>query len=196
MEFGGEVIPVFLTLDGEEPSDEGQAQGYVSLGHSQILELADRIVSQNRSRIPAAVTVLIDHYLATLRRLTMSDPELVELCKAIYRKHREAIDLIMEYGASTRVLDACEDKAKELVGKDMVTRTGNRVWFIPREMALFQMDMSSGWGFLSPPYPVMWWFYYRKDQGKLQLSMEVGPIADPDYRIYLLGKIRRSARIS
>jgi hypothetical protein len=37
----------------------------------------------------------------------MSDPELVDLCKAIYRKHREAIDLIVEYGASSRVLDVC-----------------------------------------------------------------------------------------
>jgi len=189
---GGEIVPVYLTLEGAEPSDEGKEQGYVSLGHTQILEIADRIAAQHRSRIPADAAILIDHYLATLRRLTMSDPELVGLCKAIYRKHREAIDLINEYGASSRVVDACEEKVNELVGKNMVTRTVNQVWFLPREMTLFQTDMTTGWGFLPKSYPVMWWFYYRKDQGKLQLSMEVGPIADPDYRIRLLGKIKEA----
>lgn len=122
----------------------------------------------------------------------MSDPELVDLCKAIYRKHREAIDLIVEYSATSRVLDASEEKANEIVGKKMVTRTVNRVWFLPGEMALFQTEMDSGWGFLPKPYPVMWWFYYYKYRGKIQLSMEVGPIADPEYRLRLSGKIREA----
>jgi hypothetical protein len=187
---GSEIIPVFLTLDGDDPSVEGKEHGYVSLSHEQILELAERMAIQHRSRIPSDALILIEHYLATLRRLTMNDPELLELCKAIYRKHREAIDLIVEYGVSSKVLDVCEEKVNELVGKDMVTRTANRVWFVPREMALFRTEMGQGWGFLPRPYPIMWWFYYRKDQGKLQLSMEVGPIADPDYRIRLLGKTK------
>ncbi len=189
---GGEIIPVFLTLGGDEPSDEGKEQGYVSLGHSQILEIAERIVFQHRSRIPADAAILIDHYIATLRRLTMSDPELVDLCKAIYRKHREAIDLIVEYGASSKVLDVCEEKAIKFVGKNMVTRTANRIWFLPREMALFQTEMVSGWGFLPKPYPVMWWFYYNKDKGRLRLTLEVGPIADSEYRLRLLKRIEKS----
>jgi len=189
---GVEIVPVFMTLEGDEPSDEGQAQGYVSLGHSQILEIAERIAAQHRSRIPSDATILIDHYLAILGRLTMSDPELVDLCKAIYRKHREAIDMIVEYGASSRVLDACEEKAIELVGKNMVTRTGTSVWFLPREMALFETEMAPGWGFLPKSYPIMWWFHYYKDKGKLQLSMEVGPIAAPDYRLRLLKKIEEA----
>lgn len=187
---GTEIIPVFLTLGGDDPSVEGQAQGYVSLGHTQILEIADRISVQHRSRIPAAAAILIDHYLATLRRLTMSDPELVDLCKTIYRKHREAIDLIVEYGATSKVLDACEEKVIEFVGKKLVTRTGDRVWFLPREMALFPTEMAPGWGFLPKPYPIMWWFYYYKDKGKLQLSMEIGPISDQDYRLRLVKKVK------
>ena len=122
----------------------------------------------------------------------MNDPELVDLCKAIYRKHREAIDLIVEYGASSKVLDVCEEKAIKFVGKNMVTRTANRVWFLPREMALFQTEMASGWGFLPKPYPVMWWFYYNKDKGRLRLTLEVGPIADSEYRIRLLKRIEES----
>lgn len=189
---GSDIIPVFLTLEGDEPSDEGRKQGYVSLGYSQIMEIAERIVSQHRSRVPVSAAVLIDHYLDTLRRLTMSDPELVNLCKTIYRKHREAIDLIVEYGASSRVLDVCEERASQFVGKNMVTRTVNRVWFLPREMALFHTEMGPGWGFLPRTYPVMWWFYYHKNRGKLQLCMEVGPIADSKFRLRLLKRIEKA----
>jgi hypothetical protein len=156
------------------------------------MEIAERIVSQHRSRVPVAAAVLIDHYLDTLRRLTMSDPELVNLCKTIYRKHREAIDLIVEYGASSRVLDVCEERASQFVGKNRVTRTVNRVWFLPREMALFQTEMGPGWGFLPRTYPVMWWFYYHKHRGKLQLCMEVGPIADSKFRLRLLKRIEKA----
>ena len=48
----------------------------------------------------------------------MQDEELVRLCKRIYRKHREAIDLIMEYGVSSQVLDAC---AKRLQYSEQLT---------------------------------------------------------------------------
>jgi hypothetical protein len=187
-------IPVFLNLEGEEPSEEGKSEGYVSISHGHIVDIAERIVEQNRSRIPKDAAVLIEHYLSTLRRLTMKDKELGDLCKAIYRKHKEAIELIVQYGSTSQVLEACEEKAKELVGEGQVHRSVNRVWFLPKEMALFQPEMSSGWGFIpaSHRFPVMWWFFYYKDRGKIQLSMEVGPIADPDYRIRLLGKIKEA----
>jgi len=78
-----EILPVFLTLEGEDPSDEGTEAGYIPLSYSQVLELADRMVEQHGSRIPADVRVFLDHYLSTLRRLTMQDQELLDLCKTI-----------------------------------------------------------------------------------------------------------------
>ncbi len=183
---GGEIIPVYLTLEGEDPSEEGKEDGYISLSHARILDLAEGIAEQHRSRIPADAGILVDHYLATLRRLTMKDRELVDLCKAIYRKHREAIDLIVKYGASSQVLEAVEATAKELVGPERLTRTPNSVWFLPKEMAQFETEMSAGWDFLPTRFPVMWWFHYHKKSGKLQLVMEVGPVADPALRKDLL----------
>ena len=189
---GSEIIPVFLTLEGDDPSEEGKDHGYVSLSHKQIMDLVEKIVNQRRSAIPPDQSILIDHYLAVLRRLTMSDPELVALCKAIYQKHREAIDLIFEYGASSRIIDACEEITSEVTEKGMVARTANRVWFLPPEMALFETEFGPGWGFLPKQYPIWWWFYHNKDRGILKLCMEVGPIADPEYRIRLLRRIEEA----
>jgi len=96
----------------------------------------------------------------------------------------------LPHGATSKVLDACEEKVIGIVGKNMDTRTGDRVWFLPREMALIHTEMAPGWGFLPKPYPIMWWFYYYKDKGKLQLSMEIGPISDQDYRLRLVKKVK------
>jgi hypothetical protein len=82
--------------------------------------------------------------------------------------------------------------ANEFVGKNLVARTVNRVWFLPREMALCHTEMGPGWSFLPKTYPVMWWFYYHKNRGKLQLCMEVGPIADSKYRLRLLKRIEKA----
>ncbi len=186
------VIPVFLTLEGDDPSEEGKEAGYVPLSHTQILELADRIVEQNQSRIPSDAGTLLSHYLETLRRLTMEDEELVTLCKAVYRKHREAIDLIVQYGGSSQVLDSCEAAISSIVGPEYVQRTMNRVWFLPKAMAQSQRDVLAGWGVLKRRVPVLWWFHYKKKTGKLQLTMEVGPIEDSDLRIRLLKALKEA----
>jgi hypothetical protein len=181
-----DVIPVFLTPEGGGPSEEGKTAGYVPLSYLQVLELVERLVTQARSNIPDDAQLFVDHYLEVLKRITMQDSELVQLCKTIYRKHREAIDLVVQYGASSQVLDACEDMVRKLPNLEFRLRTGNRVWFLPKEMAAAQQEVIPGFSFLSRQFPVMWWFSYRKKVGKVQLSMEVGPIEDADLRIRLL----------
>jgi len=190
---GFQIIPVLLTLEGEDPSEEGQGAGYISLSHSQVLDLTEQLVQQNRTRIPSDANTFLAHYLETLRRLTMQDAELIDLCRTIYRKHREAIDLIVEYGASSQVLDSCEARVRELVDCEFVDRRASSVWFVPKEMGDHQPPVAlSGWGFLSRPVAVACWFYYGKRTGKLQVVLEVGPISDTPTRIRLLKAIKQA----
>lgn len=182
-----EVIPIYLTLEGEEPSEEAIESGYISLSHSDVLALTQTLVGQYKSRIPHDAQVFLDHYLGVLRRLTMQDEELVELCKTIYRKHKEAIELIVRYGSSSQVVDACQEMVESLPNLGFSQRAAERVWFLPTEMLKSQQEIElNGWQFLTKKYPVMWWFYYRKNDGKLQLTLEVGPIQDPVVRQKLL----------
>ena len=189
-----QVIPALLTLEGEEPSEAGQKAGYVPLSHQHVLEIAARLVEQHRSRIPDDAAVFLDHYLGTLRRLTMQDEELVKLCKRIYRKHREAIDLITEYGVSSQVLDACEAKLQELVKTDFVQHARSYLWFVPSEMAaaLSEVKLLGGWSFLTKQYPIVWFCCFNKKTGRLHLIMEVGPMADSANRIALLKALARA----
>ncbi len=188
-----QIIPVLLTLEGDDPSEAGREAGFVPLGHVAVLELAERIIEQNASRIPGDANTFLKHYLDTLRRLTMQDEQLIDLCKTIYRKHREAIDLIVEYGASSGVRGAVQEEIATLVDCNFVLPVGSGVWFLPNEMAKHlppALDLSA-WTHLPRKVPVVWWFGYWKKPGKLGLVLEVGPIADGPTRTRLLKAIKQ-----
>jgi len=189
---GCAIVPVLLTLDGDEPSEEGKDAGYLTLAYDQVLGIAERIWKQNRSRVPADAAVLIEHYLETIRRLTMKDDDLVELCRTIYRRHREAINIIVEYGASSNYLDACEAAAKSFGPMAFVQRHANRIWFIPQTMAVVQPSGSEigSWSFLEKPFAVMCWFYHHQKRNKLQFCLEVGPLQDGQLRMRLLHALK------
>ncbi|NQT16162.1 MAG: PD-(D/E)XK nuclease family protein [Planctomycetes bacterium] len=188
-----QMIPVFLTLEGDDPSEEAAEAGYMSMSHVQVLELADQIVTQHHSRIPDDAQVLLDHYLVTLRRLTMQDQELVDLCKAIYRKHREAIDLIVEYGTASNVIDALETEIQAQVECEICKPRGNGVWFLPKPLGehLPTQEME-GWKFLPRGVPILCWTYYRKKRQQFLMVMEVGPMVDAKKRIGLLRAIQKA----
>ncbi len=185
---GIRVVPVLLTLEGDEPSKEAKNLGYIPVSHSEVLEVAEQIIDQQHSRIPADAATFLNHYLDVLRRITMQDEEVVKLCKAIYRKHREAINLITEYGTAFGVLDACAEEIPKLIECELVKRHG-RLWFLPKEMAVSIPDGVKSWQHLKRPFPIMCWFTYLKKQGKLKLAMEVGPVSHYPLRYELLKEL-------
>lgn len=184
------LLPVLLSLDGDEPSDAAQALGYVPVSYTEVLEIVERVYQRYRKRVPEGACVLIEHYIETLRRLTMQDPQLVKLCKDIYRKHKEAIDLIVAYGASSQVLDVCEEEINALVKPRHIVRTKNFVFFVPPEFPDWQVDEMQGWKFLGVKYPVVWWFQHHREAGKLHVAMEVGPVTDADLRDMILRRLK------
>ena len=186
-----EIIPVFLTLEGEEPSDVGQELGFLTLSHAQVLELAEQIIRQHSSRIPDDARTFLDHYLETLRRLTMQDQELVELCKTIYRKHGEAIDLIIEYGTANNFHDACAVEIGSAVECEFIKSARGSVWFLPKALGDLTRPVSmTGWGFLPRETPIACWCRRAKKRGALRMVLEVGPVADASKRQALLMAMR------
>ncbi len=189
-----QIIPVFLTLEGDDPSDEAVKAGYVSWSHAQVLDLAEQIVTQHRSRIPDDARVLLDHYLVTLRRLTMQDQELIDLCKAIYRKHRDAINLIVEYGTASNVLDAMLVEIESQTKCEFCKAYGSSVWFLPEPMSRHVPTQElNGWGFLPRGVAVMCWVRYIAKRQQYVMVMEVGPMADAQKRICLLEAIQAAS---
>ncbi len=123
----------------------------------------------------------------------MQDESLNNLCKTVYRKHREAIDLIVEYGSSSQVIDTSESSIRDLIECEFLVRTGQRVFFLPRPMGNAQPELPlSGWQILPRRVPVVCWVYYHTKQGTLRVAMEVGPLEDADLRMRLLKSIKKA----
>ena len=122
------VIHVFLTLDGEPSLDK--TFDFVPCSYSQLLLVLERIIRQRRQQLPEPVAMFFTHYIDTLRRLTMQDKELVDLCKSIYRKHKNAIDLIVKYGMNT-AFGSSATEILEKSGCEILHETSNWLYFIP-----------------------------------------------------------------
>lgn len=121
----------------------------------------------------------------------MQDQELIELCKAIYRKHRDAIDLIVEYGAATNFQDACSDQLGALVDCEYISPTRGGIWFLPRALGdLLPPRPMAGWGFLPRNSPISCWCICQKKRGAVKMVIEVGPLADSEKRTALLLKLK------
>lgn len=87
------IIPIFLTPNGEEPSDKR----YLPLSYTTVCQVIERVAENRRSTLGAEVYTLMAHYTEMLRRHIMSESEIAKLCERIYRKHQRALDLIYEY---------------------------------------------------------------------------------------------------
>lgn len=84
---------LYLTPGGAAPlHDDNTAWNTISY------ETVCRLIHKAATKVSlrADVKAFIDSYLDVLRREIMEDKEITKLCQDIYRKHRQALDLIFE----------------------------------------------------------------------------------------------------
>ena len=175
------IIPVILTLDGDDPSAAAQESYYIPWSYVALYKAAAKVAEQNRSRIPEDAQTFLRHYLNILRRETMQDKELEDLCKSIYRKHKGAIDLIVQYGATTGFGEAADGFITKNHSKfEQTYSAAGELWFVPKEWAHAMPESVVGW---RSPYPVSLWFVRYQQVQKVSIILEVGPMTD--------GKLRR-----
>lgn len=89
------IIPVYLTPDGIPPSNENSP--YIPYSYSQISEIIEHVREAQQSMLGADVNTMLRHYVTMLRRYIVSESDVAELCRQIYRTHKTAIDLILEH---------------------------------------------------------------------------------------------------
>lgn len=90
---------VFLTPDGSSPIDESDKTVWQVLDYRKIIEMLKEII-KGENIIPDVKTV-IQHYIDTVRRHIVGDEDLELICKKIYMKHKNALDLIFEYRSNS-----------------------------------------------------------------------------------------------
>lgn len=174
VEYGNyEIIPIFLSLDGTEPSDNK----YGTISYVQILYMLKFITSIQKENLSPKLYDFISYYLRTLEILTMEDKEIKLLCKKIYREHKQALDLIYEYAEE----NAFEESAKEFIsGLEAVEIGigGRSAGFIPKKIeSIIKKVSEKSWG---EGYPLVFWYTAKEE--KLGLILEVGPFIDSNLR--------------
>lgn len=82
---------VYLTPDGDTPSDEVNWQVF---SYSDIAEILETICEN--PNVSEETGLLIKNYVSFIRRDIVEDKRLIEICNKIYSKHRQALDLIYD----------------------------------------------------------------------------------------------------
>ena len=131
---GWNVVPIYLTVDGETPTNEQ----YISFGYDQVCKLIESIVELRKSRLDPDVRVLLEHYVEMLRRHFLEESKIAELCQKLYARHKEALDLIYEHRPDrlqhVRELLESEIKTNSELVLDHCSKSAIR--FIPKQLDL------------------------------------------------------------
>jgi len=181
------VLSVLLELSGSE-IDSAESSWCAGFSYERIYQVLRFIVELYKENLNAKVIDFILFYLKTLEVLTMQEKsEIVNLCKEIYQNHKDAINMIIEYGVSV-ANDEAIDKFKG--GKDIVEiyRGVSMFWFLPKEYQKILPKIVEGW---QSQYPVCFWFRFSSKRSKVGIILEVGPF-DPVKRVRFLKQVKKS----
>jgi hypothetical protein len=89
---GVPLLYVFLTPNADEPSEDA----WMPYSYEDIHRVLTRVRETNGNAIGDDVLVFLDHYLSLLGTRFMNDEKIDELCRKIYKNHRQALDLIWD----------------------------------------------------------------------------------------------------
>ena len=141
--FPGKNLYVYLTPEGDEPTDDN----YVSLTYSDILSLLDILLSTPK-QINDDVLTLVNHYKLTVERdITQSD-RIKELSRKLYRKHKRALETVMQEAGSLQstILDIMATLVKGKPELELEQPSPTIVRFVPKKFdILVPKNGTGGW---------------------------------------------------
>ena len=96
---GQRVHRVFLTPRGVPPDDPQEREHWITMPYTDILRLVEETMAAAGDPANEDVLAFLGQYAITLRRNIVPEVsnDVHELARRIYRKHRQAIDLIIEH---------------------------------------------------------------------------------------------------
>jgi hypothetical protein len=165
------ILGLYLTPDHDEPSDER----YSAIDYALIAEVVRRFVEARSSTIGPDVRTFLRHYEQMLRRHIVSDSDIAELCRKLYRKHRHAFDLIFQHRP-----DAGQGVARDLIEKlvreqsDIVLDDCTRAYvrFAPKQWDLPKLK---GGGWTKSGRMLLFEFVIGSERIVLKLHIGPGP---------------------
>ena len=130
---------LFLTPEGNRPTDEE----WIPVNYGMVAESIGSVLAAYQSRIGTDVSALLRHYMTMLRRHIVSDSEIAELCRRIYAKHQQALDLIFEHrpDSQLRIAEVVRGLINSSEREGIVADTLGKTYL---HFALREWDVSPG----------------------------------------------------
>lgn len=174
------VIPIFLTLDGAQPTHKK----YFSGSYDDVLDAIEFVKNEYKNRTSPEVIAFLEYYIEILKEKYAMDDELKKLCKEIYLENKEAIDMIYAEGNQIDIGQAIENFDFKYPEVEALIKKNRTFWFVLDSFTKSKNSGIESWG---GGYPVCLWFseYY----GRLKLTLEVGPFNDVEKRIRFLNSL-------
>ncbi|MBL8048913.1 MAG: PD-(D/E)XK nuclease family protein [Chthonomonas sp.] len=90
---GWKVVPILLSPWGMKPSDVR----YHALAYESVAGILVEVLADEKALLKPDVRVAIQHYERLLRRNVVKDTRVSELCQQILKKHRRAIEILIDH---------------------------------------------------------------------------------------------------
>jgi hypothetical protein len=166
---GWRKLYLFLTPDGEEPSD----LEYIPINYNMVVDLVEKFSDIRSSTIRSDVHTLLIHYCKMLRRYIVSESEIAELCRKIYRKHQRALDLIYEYRPDQQegIRDILEAIISEIPEFEIDFSSKTYIRFLPKKWDVSKIKQGEGW----TKSRRMLLFEFQNFPNMVRLHLTIGP---------------------
>ncbi|MBD2690327.1 PD-(D/E)XK nuclease family protein [Anabaena catenula] len=165
---GCQAIFIYLTPEGSPPSEPN----WRIYNYYKVVEIIDSICISHKSTLGADIYTFMRHYSTLIRRHIVSDSEIAELCREIYFKHKQALDLIFEHrpDLQSKILSEKIDKLVKELLKPYIDSQKIFVDYYPGSIDFGPRD----WENKFPKCSIYFKFDYRYDDVKVIL--QIGPI--------------------
>lgn len=107
-------IFLYLTPDGLTPNND-KNNAWRTIAYRDMINIIQQ--EQEKANLPDDVRTFVNQYLEILRRETMEDTNLAQLCRKIYAEHKQALDLIFEYRSDIQ-MNVRDELAEWIRSKD------------------------------------------------------------------------------
>ena len=183
---------VYLTPDTAPPSDKD----WVSIGYGDVLSVVESIVRKHRERLGDAVVISLDHYARMLRRHIVIDNDLVSIARAVYRKHKAALDFIIEQipDARTEISEFVTALASDKSQIEVISPGKAYIRFFPRAwrgIPAFNATPAGEW--TGTEHSLL--FEIKNKPDSIRMTIVIGPTPDDAPRRDILEFSRRNRRL-
>lgn len=173
---GWKKLFVYLTIDGEEPSD---SDWWVPLSYNQVLTMVNEAMAQSSELMSDDARMFVKHYIDLIGRVIVSeiDADLKEACMALYEKHEKIINIILKnIDFDGPRIDAIKTFLTDHDGVEIYINRA-RLHFLPSDLfsAMPDVEFERAWAGQQNRKPITFWFEF---DSYIKLVVEVGPWVD------------------